>query len=107
MTRDPLSNPLGPSTSWVWRKRQFRNVAIVAVSIVGVAHAIGLPHLRLEYGYRGSRSAPLVDWGRYGGPYGIVRIDASDRPQGCPLILFLKPSRPLWGLLDQHKENQP
>lgn len=107
MGRQSKSTPLKPVTTWRCRLRQLRNGLVAATIVVVVAHTAGLPHLLWEYRYRGSRAAPVIDWGYYVGPNGRVRIDAWERPGGCPLIVFLKPGRPLWGLLGHSKENQP
>jgi hypothetical protein len=107
MARKKLARPLAPATAWRWRLRQLRNSMVLVAVVVTVAHTVGLPHLRWEYGFRGSRDAPLIDWGLYAGPNGLVRIEAWERPEACPHVLFLKPSRPLWGLLGERPENQP
>ena len=69
---------------------------VVALVLVGCGHAIGVPHLRWAYTYRGPRSAPMILSGTYVGPTGWRRFDASERP--CPLVVFLKPAGcAVWG----------
>jgi hypothetical protein len=107
MKRNSPTTPLTPASGWSHRLRQLRNALVVIAALVAVAHTAGLPHLRWEYGFRGPRASPHIEWGLYVGPNGRIRIDAWRRPGGCPLIVFLKPCRPLWGLLDNLAEHQP
>lgn len=101
------ATPLTPTSGWRFRLRQARNLMLVAMTIVVVAHTAGLPHLRWEYGYHGRRDSPVIQWGVYAGPNGLVRLEAGDRPSGCPLVVFLQPKRPLWGLVDLALETRP
>ncbi|TWU00487.1 hypothetical protein Pla108_14380 [Botrimarina colliarenosi] len=94
--------PLDPSGTWRWRRRQLRNVAVVLMALVALGHAVGVPHLRWEYTYRGPRSSPVISSGTYIGPTGVHTICACDRE--CSLVVFIKPQRPLWGLLGELTE---
>lgn len=94
--RSPFESPSQKLISLRAIRRAMRNWLIVAAAVALLIDLVGEPLLRWEYRYRGRRSDPYILDATYVGVSGRLEASAGEYAEGCPLVLFVKPSPPLW-----------
>jgi hypothetical protein len=94
--RSPFESPSQMLVGARAIRRGARNWLIVTATIVLWIDLVGEPLLRWEYRYLGDHSAPSILDATYVGVSGRLEASAGEYADGCPLVLFVKPSPPLW-----------
>lgn len=94
--RSPFESPSQKLISTRTIRRIVRNWLIVITAVLLLIDLAGEPLLRWEYRYRGRRSDPYIFDATYVGFSGRLEASAGEYADGCPLVLFVKPSPPLW-----------